>query len=397
MPSKAPSGRVHFILGVVLLWSLSGPAQNLQGRFYPEKDSYMLGEPVLFNLEIRNAGSEVVYINAANPAKCLDTYDFFVSGPGLGCGAQWDDHCGVEQSSLAPGDSIHGQWPLDSWYQFEREGKYNVSATRHMPIRTNRGDFQDFTFASKFEVKVDPPDPIRVQSILQEFERNLHSGDPDVRHAALDVLSTAPSYFQSVALKLARDDDAFVVIHAAAALGRMNTPETRAALADIITTGEATTEYKIIARYRAIEALGRSGDASYQGLLEHYIDDKNQHIQLAAMISVAELGKAQAVPQVERFLFSADPVVRKNAAWALRFSMTPEAVEPLISVLSDKNADVRERALTSLKELTGHSAGDTAEDGAPPEKTQNSWRTWWRANKDKITLPDHLDFVCHMK
>jgi hypothetical protein len=59
----------------------------------------------------------------------------------------------------------------------------------------------------------------------------------------------------------------------------MKTNETRAALADVIPSGEATTEYKIIARIRAIEALRRSGGATYQGLIEHYTDGKNDRLR----------------------------------------------------------------------------------------------------------------------
>jgi hypothetical protein len=391
------TNRINLLLGVVLLFPFSGSAQDLQGRFSSEKDSYMVGEPALFNVEIKNSDTEVVYLHAKNPDKCQDTYEFFVQGAGSGCGHKWDTECADEPEPLAPGDTFRGQWPLNYWFQFDHDGKYEVTATRHIPIRSTRGTLQDFTFSSKFEIKIDPVDPARVQSILQVFERNLHSTDPDVRHSALDVLATtAPDYFQAVALRLARDEDAFVVMHAVGALGRINTPETRAALADVITTGEATTDDQKIARIRAIEALGRGGDSGYEGLIGHYLDDKYEFIQLAAMVAVAELGKAEAVPQLQRFFSSADPVVRKNAAYALRFSLTPEAVEALIDAIADKDVKVRERVLTSLNELTGHSVGDSALNGASPEKLQEAWRSWWRTNKGKLTLPEHLEFLCHL-
>ena len=41
-----------------------GRAQELQGRFYAEKDSYILGEPVIFNVEITNAGKEIAYVKS---------------------------------------------------------------------------------------------------------------------------------------------------------------------------------------------------------------------------------------------------------------------------------------------------------------------------------------------
>lgn len=395
MPSNLP--KLLLMLSALACGVASAPAQDLQGRFYPEKDSYMLGEPVLFNVEIKNAGAETVYLNAKDPHKCLDQYEFFITGRSSGCGANWVPGCEDETTALKPGDSFYGQWELDSWYQFEREGKYTVNATRHIPVESIRGEFHDFTFSSKFDVQLEAPDPLRVQSILQEFERNLNSSDFDVRHTALDVLATtAPAYFENTVLRLSRYKDAFVVFHAAAALGRINTAETRAALADIITSRQANNENEIIARIRAIEGLGRSGDESYLTLVGHYLDDPDEHIQLAAMVAVAQLGKAPVVPQLQRYFFSPNPVFRKNAAQALRFSTTPEAVEVLIDALTDKDAGVRKQASTSLKELTGHSVG-TADDGTIATQIQEHWRTWWRQNKGKPPLPDHIEFLCHMK
>src|SRR5579872_814317 len=395
--------RVLMICG---LWfaSLSVSAQDLQGRFYPEKERYMVGEPVTFNLEIKNTGTQIVSLPAKGPAKCLDTYEFSLSGSGSACSATWDAECNDDESALGPGDTMRGQWPLDFWYRFEREGKYQVSITRHIPVRHSRGEVQDFTFSSKFEVRLDPTDQARVQGILQDFERNLHSGDPDVRHAALDVLSTsAPVFFESTALRLSHDEDPFVVIHAVAALGRINTPATRAALAEIIAPGKSSAESAPdkpvtdlgVARIRAIEALGRSGDNNYEGLIERYTDDNNEFVQLAAMVAIAQLGKAEAVPQLQRFLLSADPVTRKNAAYGLRYSTAPDAVETLIEAVPDKNLNVQERVLTSLKEITGQSFGDSATDSTSAQKLQNEWRVWWAAHKEKFAMPE-LKFLCDM-
>jgi HEAT repeat protein len=384
------------MVGAVLLCSFA-QGQQLQGRFYPEKDSYMVAEPVLFNMEIKNTGTETVYLNAKNPAKCVDSYEFSVTGPGSSCRARWDAECRDTLLPLEPGGSYQGQWPLNFWYQFEREGKYDVEATRHVPVMSKGGDFQDFTFSSKFEVKMAPLDPARMQNILQEFEQKLHSDDPDVRHAALDVLSTAPVYFQRIALTVSRSKDAFAVLHAVGALSRMNTPETRAALADLLTAEEVTAEDEVLVRVHAVEGLGHSGDPSYQTLIGRYLGDKNEHIQLAAMVAIAQLGKAEAVPQLQRLFFSANPTTRKNVASALRFSTTHESVEVLIDSVTDKDAGVREQVLTSLAGLTGHSLGDIKDDRTSPEQVQTAWRAWWRENKAKTHLPDRLEFLCHMQ
>jgi HEAT repeat protein len=382
----------------VLLCSSHAQGQQLQGRFYPEKNSYMVSEPVLFNMEISNTGAEAVYINAKKPGECLDTYEFSVAGPDSSCSARWNAECGDTVLSLKPADSYQGQWPLNFWYQFEREGKYEVNATRHIPTMSKDGDFHDFTFSSKFEIKLVPLNPALIQSTLQEFEHKLHSSDPDVRHAALDVLaSTAPSYFQEIALTVSRSKDAFAVLHAVGALERINTSETRAALADLLTGDEVTTEDEILVRIHAIEGLGHSGDAAYETTIGRYLQDKNEHIQLAAMVAIAQLGKAQGVPQLQRFSFSSNPTTRKNVASALRFSTTPESVEALIDSLTDKDPSVRDQILTSLADLTGHSVGAIKGDRASPEQVQNAWRDWWRDNKGKTHFPDRLEFLCHMK
>jgi HEAT repeat protein len=96
---------------------------------------------------------------------------------------------------------------------------------------------------------------------------------------------------------------------------------------------------------------------------------------------------------LQRFLLNPDPVTRKNAVYGLRYSTSPSAVDTLIDAITDKDATVRERALTSLREVTGQAIGGTV---ASPESVQGEWRSWWRANKDKFVMPE-LQFLCRMK
>jgi hypothetical protein len=44
---------------------------------------------------------------------------------------------------------------------------------------------------------------------------------------------------------------------------------------------------RTLVRIHAIEGLGHSGDASYQTLISGYLEDKDEHIQLAAMVAIA--------------------------------------------------------------------------------------------------------------
>lgn len=391
-------GRNLFFLASLVV-PVYSQTEQLQGRFYGEPQTYMVGEPVLFSVDIKNAGPDSVYIHTQDSASCVDTYDFSVQKTGSAvCTARWDAACGDKPVLLKPGENEAGQWPLNYWFQFEGEGTYEVSATRHIPVMSMSGEHRDFTFSSKFSVKISPLDPARVEATLQDFEKKLYSTDPEVRHAALDVLaSTSPDYFQDVALRVARSKDAFAVMHAIGALERINSPETRAALGDLLTTDEPKTEEEVMVRRNALQALGHCGDRGYESLIQRYLDDKNEGTQLIAMVAIAQLGRADAVSELEPFLFSANPVARKNVAWALSYSKFPEAVEVLISAIPDKDPAVRDRILASLTDLTGYSVGQAKAGNESVLGLKNRWDLWWRQNKKNVTFPDHLDFVCHLK
>ena len=87
-----------FIAVLISKLRVCAQAQPLQGRFYPEADSYIVGEPVLFNLEIKNTGSEDVYLHAKNPSGRLHTYAFSVQRTNsAACGANWNAECAMRR------------------------------------------------------------------------------------------------------------------------------------------------------------------------------------------------------------------------------------------------------------------------------------------------------------
>ncbi|MBN2686096.1 MAG: HEAT repeat domain-containing protein [Pontiellaceae bacterium] len=72
---------------------------------------------------------------------------------------------------------------------------------------------------------------------------------------------------------------------------------------------------------------------------------------------------------------SASYELRTMGAIGLRRTKSPDAVEPLIVALSDKEEPVRKAASQGLKEITGVDFGEDAQQ----------YRTWWSANKDRLT------------
>jgi hypothetical protein len=386
--------RCKLIASVALsLSAFLSSAQDLRGNFHPDKDTYMIGEPAFFTTEITNTRREPVYLWAQKPGECLNLYEFSVSG--FGCTNKWDEGCMAPPMLLGPGETYREGWPLDNWYRLNREGEYDVAISHKLRISSSSRGLEDFSFSSKFRIKLRPADSESVEKVLQKLERGLNSDDPDVEHAALDTMATtAPSYFLPDVMRIAHDKDPFRVVHAIAALRQLNIPEGRAVLADIITNRETSNEDEISVRFHAIQALGESGDVGYLSLVQRYTGDKIDSIQLESMIAVAQLGGEATTPQLQQFLLSPDPAIRKNAAFALRFAMNRQAVDALIEALTDKEAEVRKQALSSLEGVTGHS--ETPSDSALPLEMQNSWRKWWHENRESAHLIEPPAFVCRL-
>lgn len=394
------AGLATLLLTLTIASPVSG---QVTGRFYPNKESYAVGEPLTFTMEIKNAGSEVVYLFANTPLQSGDGLSFAMQrtasqNAGASCGITWNTRLWEgDPYELKPGETFAGQWPLDFWYRIEHEGTYKTGITCHTRFSSLRGGIQDLQFSSDLQFNVVPGDPANVEDVLRKFEADLRNPDPVVQHSALDVLATtAPSYFHDETLRLARDEDPFKVVHAVGGLGRMNIPEGRAALAEIITTRKADDPEEQNVRCKAIEALGNSGDATYVHMLIPYAEHSGTCESEFAMIAIATLGKASVVPQLERSLQSPQAKQRLYAVTALRLTTSPDAVDSLIGALRDKDDSVREKAATSLIALTGHSV---AEPNQPPPnalKLEDVWRTWWHNHRKGAKLVEPPPEICRM-
>ena len=202
------------------------------------------------------------------------------------CGATFDTTCSDETVELPAGETYTAEWPLDFWYHVTQAGTYRVTISRPIRYSTLKGGIQSFPISSKMTLQTVAADPAQVEQTLQKFRSDLQSPDPLVRHSALDVLATtAPDYFYDETLRLARDPDVFKVEHAVGALGRMNTPEVRQVLAEVITTRKLDNDDEQSARCHAIESLGNSGDVSYVAFLEPYETRPRQRERLARVVA----------------------------------------------------------------------------------------------------------------
>ncbi len=387
------------LAAVAFYLALAAPlTAQITARFYLNKDSYSVGEPLMFTMEVKNQTPDTIYLFPKPSGKCSDLFTFSMNGPGMLCETRFETECTDDTVDVKAGDTYTAQWPLDFWYRIDHEGKWDVTISRKTHYTGLKTGVRSLDFSSQLQLNVVPGDPAQVEEVLRKFQADLQSPDPNVRHDALDVLATtAPDYFHDETMRLAREEDAFYVEHAVGALSRMNTPETRAMLAEIITTRKIDSDSEEAARCHAIEGLGMSGDASYLAMLVPYADHTNTPCEgELAMQAMARLGRGSAVPQLQTYLHSQDPKQRLYAVEALRITSAPEAVDPLIGALRDKDADVRAKAAASLSELTGHSIVKPGQPSPGPIQLENLWRTWWHNHQQTAKMVEYPPMICRM-
>ncbi len=132
-------------------------------------------------------------------------------------------------------------------------------------------------------------------------------------------------------------------------------------------------------RVAAIGALGTLGDStSVQPLRTMLGETANFQLQGALVTALGRIGDGRATPDLMEVLRSAfDPALRASAAEALGRIGGETAVPLLIEVLSGDAPLVRRQAADALRSLTGERWGSDAE----------AWRRWWESRGSSPAPP----------
>lgn len=399
-----PNIRPAFVLATVLLAVVPEMAGQVTGRVYLEQESYAVGEPLFFTLEIKNAGKESIELYPRVQGQSLGNLSFSMqrvtgdkSGPS--CGASWNlGENSADPYELKGGGTYTYQWPLDFWYRINQEGTYKVAISGNLLFSSPQVGTQQVQFSADLQLNVVPGEPAHVEEVLRKFEADLRSSDYDIQHNALDVLATtAPFYFHDDIFRLARDKDPFIAVHAVGALERINTSDARALLAEIITTRKADDLDEQNVRCGAIKALGNSGDASYMQMLAPYGEHANTCESEFAMIAIAKLGRDDAVPLLQGFLQSPQVKQRLLAVTALSLTASADAVDTLVGALRDKDDSVREKVANRLIMLTGNTVSPADEPTPSPLQLENLWLVWWDKHRKEMRLSEPAPEICRME
>jgi HEAT repeat protein len=228
-------------------------------------------------------------------------------------------------------------------------------------------------------------------------------GNPLLRRAAARALSSHPSEEDVAALRtLLSDKDRSVEATAVRALGenkveaartellvraRLGFPEVRAAALEAVGSmgGEfvldalvlGATDADVQVRRASAKGLANLADPSATGFLVGLLGDgSDEEVRAAAREGVLKLG-GRAVPELTRLLHQPGGRMRRDAALLLARLGSPDAVSPLLAILTQRRADAQ--VAEELAVLT------CFDPRAQPEAVE-AWWQWWEGVRHDDSL-----------
>ena len=389
------------LLAICLLAARPVSAQELAATFYPAKPVYLVGEPVWFVFEVTNTGNIPVQIEVSNPyGVCAFGGGYYFDVPGAMPLAYW--RCGYMASCagggsrpLPPGATDKQRLLLNQWFLIDHPGKYHVSASRELRFSGRVSSLgmllapASRAFKSEFEIAVVEGEKADVERAFEPFLKSLGSSDFERRVEAVETITaTAPPFLEKTLITLADGPDSFAQSRAIPALGRLNTAESRRALAKLI---EDRQDYY---SWQAIDALAETRDRTYVPLLAELARDPAW--QNVAIPALGELGGPGVVPSLAGLIQYPlgppnEPPVQSLAVRGLANTGSREAIPYLIEALRDPL--VHQDAVNALEQLTHVVIWDEKskhwlypQDQVTAEKMAERWRRWWQSTGQKAKL-----------
>ena len=373
---------LKFLAGVLLFLPLPAFGQQIAGRFYPEKQSYLVGEPVIVVLELTNTSTAAIRIEhptcpmlrrfeaptAAHP-RGVSLY---------GCeGGGFGGDCASGLPTLPPEGRVEERILLDGPFRFDSPGVYPVDGQQTVHFQTDPDPHRPMTgfeVISDFEVTVRAGSDAELSAAYQPILGDLESKNYARRAVALGaVVQQPPRSLESVVLKLA--DDPQTVYAAISGLKRLGTPAAKEKLATI-----AADEKPNSPRGNAVEALGELGDQSYCNLMLDIASQRAGDTQNTALRAAGYLCRESAIPMLAGLLPGAEGWPRGVIATALGNTDSRQAVALLIPLLLEGDEYVRRAASGALATLTHRRAHQDVRGQAGAIQAHADWLRRWASH-----------------
>lgn len=371
----------RLVVALFVLWPTTLLGQ-VTGRFYLEKDTFALGEPVFLYFEATNEGSETQNVHKADPYSFCSGYQIHVSsdlGDNSSCAPMaFGGSCGSSDAPLEPGKKVTERILLNYEHKIDSSGQYEVEAERNLSYAPASENFFS-TSTGKDSLEVHARLTFRVDenaewggADLQNWVELLHSTDSAKRREAGRTLaSVAPKSLEDVLLSFA--DNAELRQWAPIAFHRLNTSRSLAGLARILDTTEPGTYEHM----KAADFLAESGDPKWFPQLLS-VAQKNSKIG-NYVYDAAESGGDQILPTLLSMLQSPDAeFTHPIAVSAFGYTGSRSAVPILLRVLRSPDDGDAQRALYGLRQLTHRDIGGNGWFDNPHSQ-YSVWAKWWNA------------------
>jgi HEAT repeats len=387
-------------LSLGMLWAVllahapcAAAQQSIRGRYYPEKREFLVGEPIVIDLEIANHSHVAGQIGESG---CEDLYPSPFEMNGVArrkentrphCGREAiSTVCPVGGSEIPPGGKYIKRLFLNGPYVLNSPGTYSVRATSEQDIARSGGGeiLAHLRIESEFEVTLFAPREGQLEAAYKPILNDLRRKDIDIRYFAAEAITQNPPTFAEAAISTLATDQITGAL-GVEGLGRLGTPTARKRLIDLASTGSEWI------RQPAIQALGDLGNPDdCQALLE--IGKLNEHYtQGEAYMFAGRVCRERAIPMLVPLLSNANTELSNYLAWALQNTQSRNAIAPLIGLLKNPDRNVRRNAADGLATLTHRKSQYGIDDANSSNEARSEWVTWWETNRDTATIFDPDD------
>ena len=357
--------------------------QGITGRFYPEKEQYLVGEPIIVDFEVVNGSDKVAEIGEDN---CSWMYprQFEVDGAApkkqaglFTCAVQGMlSDCLGTLVGVPPGGKHLKRLLLEGPFELNSPGSYHIRAKREQEIRSKAtGEvLASLKVESEFDLNLQAPKEGELEAAYQPLLNDLHSEDDMVRYFAASAVTQNPPPFAEAAI-LALADDRMIPTASVEGLARLATPTARAKLLQMSSISSPEDF-----RRPAIHALGEIGNSDDCQAMLNIGSQNENYTQGEAYIVSGRICKEQAIPALIRLLPTIDSQLLMYIATAFENTLSRNAVPPLISLLANPDENVRRDAEEALATLTHRRSQYGIANADSARESYGEWSHWWAAN-----------------
>ena len=381
------------LFAFVFVWTPHASAQQITGRFYPEKSRYLVGEPIVIVFEIVNKSPNAIEFGESG---CPVFHEFEVDNASpkrtivlYGCGEKpINIDCLVGSVETPAGGKYRKRVLLEGDFKLSSPGKYHIRAKREQSIRSkeNYGRIANLKVSSEFDVYLRAPNQGELEIAYKPFLHDLRNRDIIVQSFAASAVTQNPPLFAEGAI-LALANDPEIPTASIEGLRRLATTTSRSKLLEMAST--TSPEY---VRQPAIQALGEIGNPQdCQAMLAIASQNKN-YTQAEAYIIAGRICKEIAVPTLNRLVTTNDSQLLLGIAGGFANTSSRLAVPPLITLLQNSDRSARQAAVDGLATLTRRKSKYGVEDEDSAKQSYLEWSGWWSVNSG--TAPIYSSDQC---